>query len=81
LSILTSERVDILLTDVGLPDMSGTMLAEYAVTRAPQLAVVLVTGQAPDHAERGGMRVPILMKPFSLDALLGVIGLVEGAEH
>jgi PAS domain S-box-containing protein len=79
LSILTSERVDILLTDVGLPDMPGTMLAQYASSRAPALTVVFATGQAPDPAESASITAPILMKPFSVDTLLGVIALAEGA--
>jgi PAS domain S-box-containing protein len=81
LSILVSEPVDILLTDVGLPDMSGVALAEYATSRAPALAVVFVTGQAPDPAVRASVNAPLLMKPFSVDALLGVIALLDDRQR
>jgi CheY-like chemotaxis protein len=81
LSLLLSEPVDILLTDIGLPDMSGATLAEYATSRTPALAVIFVTGQAPDPATRAGVTAPMLMKPFSLDALLSAIARVQGATN
>jgi CheY-like chemotaxis protein len=79
LSVLVSEPVDILLTDIGLPDMSGATLAEYATSRTPTLAVIFVTGQALDPATRAGVTAPMLMKPFSLEALLSAIARVQGA--
>jgi CheY-like chemotaxis protein len=79
LSMLVSEPFDILLTDVGLPDMSGVTLAECARSRLSKLEVVFVTGQALDPAVRTAIAAQVLMKPFSLEALVGVLAAVESA--
>jgi len=77
LSILMSERVDILLTDVGLPDMSGVMLAEYATSRDPALTVIFASGEAPSPSTPASLTALTLAKPFSLDALAAAITSVE----
>jgi CheY-like chemotaxis protein len=78
LSILVSEPVDVLLTDVGLPDMSGLTLAEYALSRHPSLKVVFTTGEGIANLPTGkGVRT--LVKPFSFDALLALIASLERA--
>jgi len=77
LSILASEHVDVLLTDVGLPDMSGETLAELAISQKPHLAIIFATGQA------AGIQMPAtttsftLVKPFSFDALAAAVASVE----
>jgi PAS domain S-box-containing protein len=79
LSILVSEHVDILLTDVGLPDMSGASLAEYATSRNGALAVIFATGAAPDPSKPVNLAALTLTKPFSYDALAAAIASVEDA--
>jgi PAS domain S-box-containing protein len=73
LSILTSNPVDILLTDVGLPDMPGTTLASHAKSRFPALDVIFATGEAPgaDLTKLGMART--LVKPFTFDQLAAAI--------
>lgn len=74
LSILTANPVDILLTDVGLPDMPGTALASRAKSRFPALIVIYATGEASgaDPAALGATRT--LIKPFTFDQLAAAIG-------
>ena len=71
--ILQSEaRIDLLVTDVGLPNMNGRQLAEIARTLRPSLKVLFVTGYAESAAVRHGFLEPgvdMLTKPFALDAL------------
>jgi PAS domain S-box-containing protein len=76
LAILISTQIDILLTDVGLPDMSGPMLAEYATSRTPSLSVIFAAGQAPEADPNAGFSALTLLKPFSFDALAAAIGSV-----
>jgi CheY-like chemotaxis protein len=73
LSILTSNPIDILLTDVGLPDMPGTTLASHAKSRFPALDVIFATGEAPgtDLTKLGMART--LVKPFTFDQLAAAI--------
>ncbi|SEM16531.1 signal transduction histidine kinase [Stigmatella aurantiaca] len=66
------ERLDLLITDVGLPGMNGRQLAEIARQRRPGLKVLFATGYAEGAAVRGGFLEPgmeMITKPFSLEAL------------
>ncbi len=73
LAIIQSERrVDLLVSDVGLPGLNGRQLAEIARKHRPQLKVLFITGYAPNAELRGefldaGMQM--LAKPFSIDVL------------
>jgi CheY-like chemotaxis protein len=66
------ERVDLLITDVGLPGLNGRQLAEMARQRRPGLRVLFATGYAERAAVRSGLLeegMDILTKPFAMDAL------------
>jgi PAS domain S-box-containing protein len=73
LPILQSgQRIDLLVTDVGLPKMNGRQLAEMARAARPALKILFVTGYAEKAAVRHGFLEPgmeMLMKPFTLDSL------------
>jgi len=81
LSILTSNPIDILLTDVGLPDMPGTTLASHAKSRFPALDVIYATGEASgiDTAQLGAART--LIKPFTFDQLAAAISSAPSRER
>ena len=73
MAILRSKRrIDLLLTDVGLPMMNGRQLADFARESRPALKVLFVTGYAEKAAVRGGFvatGMDMLTKPFALDVL------------
>jgi CheY-like chemotaxis protein len=81
LAILVSEPVDILLTHIGLPDMSGVLLAEYALSRSPGLSVIFTTGRSDDSSMPAHLSERTLIKPFSIDALLAMIATVARADR
>ena len=63
---------ELLVTDVGLPDLSGRQLAELARAARPKLPVLLITGYAKEAAVRGefvGEGMDMLSKPFALYTL------------
>jgi CheY-like chemotaxis protein len=65
-------RIDLLLSDVGLPVMNGRQLAEFARESRPEIKVLFVTGYAEHAAVRGdflGWGMDMLTKPFALNAL------------
>ena len=65
--------VDLLLTDVGLPKMGGTQLAEAARHLLPALPVLFMTGYAEKTVNRSNLlqvRMDVLTKPFEPAALL-----------
>ena len=74
LRILHSEaRVDLLVTDVGLPGgLNGRQMADAARTTRPDLKVLFITGYAENavigngHLEQG---MHVMTKPFAIDAL------------
>ena len=73
----SGERIDLLVTDVGLPGgMNGRQLADAARVARPGLKVLFITGYAETavmgHGQlEAGMHV--MTKPFALDALAGRI--------
>jgi PAS domain S-box-containing protein len=66
-------RIDLLLTDVGLPGgMNGRQLADAARQRRPDLKVLFITGYAETAAVGNGRMergMEIMTKPFAVDAL------------
>ena len=77
LPLLESDmRVDLLVTDVGLPGMNGRQLAEIARQHRPGLQVLFMTGYAQKAAERQGFLedgMDMVAKPFSIEQLAGKI--------
>ena len=71
--ILDSEqRIDLLISDVGLPGMNGRQLAEIGRQYRPDLKVLFITGYAEHAAVRGGFLDPgmqMITKPFTFDLL------------
>jgi CheY-like chemotaxis protein len=73
LPILSSDvRLDLMITDIGLPGINGRQLADIGRRHRPELKVLFVTGYADQAAMRGGALGPemeIVTKPFALDML------------
>jgi PAS domain S-box-containing protein len=68
----SAERIDLLVSDVGLPGLNGRQLAEIARQFRPDLQVLFMTGYAPDAQVRGdflGSGMDMLTKPFTVDNL------------
>jgi CheY-like chemotaxis protein len=82
LSTLTSPaRIDLLITDVGLPGMNGRELAESARKLRPQLPILFITGYAENAAIREsflGTNMAMITKPFELEQLSAKIGEMLG---
>ena len=73
LPILNSKtRLDLMITDVGLPGLNGRQLADIGRKRRANLKVLFVTGYAARATMRGGFLEPgmeMITKPFNLDDL------------
>ncbi|MCF5026734.1 ATP-binding protein [Pseudomonas lurida] len=73
LPIIESEqRIDLLISDVGLPGMNGRQMAEIGRQIRPELKVLFITGYAEHAAVRGGFLDPgmqLITKPFTFDLL------------
>jgi PAS domain S-box-containing protein len=68
----SSQRIDLLVTDVGLPGMNGRQVAEIGRQHRPELPVLFMTGYAENAAVRSeflASGMEMIAKPFALDAL------------
>ena len=84
LQVLQSDvRIDLLVTDVGLPGMNGRQLADAARVGRPDLKVLFITGYAENAVLSHGHLDPgmhVLTKPFAMEMLASRIkNLITGA--
>ena len=66
-----SERIDLLVTDVGLPGMNGRQVAEAARELRADLKVLFITGYAENAALANGFLAPgmeMMTKPFAVES-------------
>ena len=73
LSILRSKhRIDLLVTDIGLPGLNGRQLAAQGREWRPGLKVLFITGYAENATLAAGFLEPgmeMITKPFAVDEL------------
>jgi signal transduction histidine kinase/CheY-like chemotaxis protein len=69
-------RLDLVITDLGMPVMRGETLAEHLRTERPGLPVLYISG----YTDTGGVE-PFLQKPFAPAQLLGKVATVLGADE
>jgi PAS domain S-box-containing protein len=68
----SSERIDLLVTDIGLPGINGRQVADQARDTRPGLKTLFITGYAESVAMSEGFLQPgmeLVTKPFDLDHL------------
>jgi CheY-like chemotaxis protein len=73
LDILRHERVDLVISDHAMPNMTGAQLAEEIGKGWPGMPVILATGYAEVPPGAGITDLPRLGKPFSQRQLIEAI--------
>ena len=76
------EPVDVVLTDVVMPGMTGHELAQRVATIAPGVPVVFMSGHTEDVVVLDGARereIAFVQKPFTRDTLLGAVAAALAA--
>ncbi len=76
-----AEPIDLVLTDVVMPGMSGRELADQLETLRPGLPVLFVSGHTQEDIVRRGLVEegrPFLAKPFTPDEIAAKVGAVLG---
>ncbi len=63
----SGQKINLMMTDVGLPDMKGDELATKVRALHPSLPILFATGNAENIDVPAGMQV--IGKPFSIDQL------------
>ena len=74
-----AHRLDVLVTDVDMPQLDGISLAEKALHMKPAIAVVLMSGFSDQLDRAGRLRVRKLLsvsKPFTLEQIKQVVRTV-----
>jgi two-component system cell cycle sensor histidine kinase/response regulator CckA len=72
----TIRPIDLLITDIVMPQMNGRRLSEYLLSERPQMAVLLMSGYADDVVNHGGLLDPdiaFLQKPITPLALIKMV--------
>mgnify|MGYP003584644057 CR=1 FL=1 len=68
----SKRRIDLLITDIGLPGLNGRQLADAARQLRPSLKILFMTGYAENAALASGFLEPgmeMITKPFAMEAL------------
>ena len=68
----SEQRIDLLITDVGLPGMNGREVAEIGRRTRPHLKVLFMTGYAEEAVDRAqflAQGMDMIVKPFDLASL------------
>ncbi|HSB80984.1 MAG TPA: response regulator, partial [Candidatus Methylomirabilis sp.] len=76
IDLLARVPVDLVLTDLGMPGVTGWDVARAVRARTPRLPIILLTGwgeQAAVEAGAEGLIDRVLGKPVRMDDLLQVI--------
>lgn len=68
------EVIDLMITDMAMPHMSGAQLAHAVRVLKPDLPIVLATGYA-ERLEGFAAQLPRLPKPFTQLNLVEIIAL------
>lgn len=76
----STQRIDLLISDVGLPGMNGRQMAEIVRQQRPGLKVLFATGYAESFAANDvlGPNMGVITKPFAIDAFANKVGEMLG---
>ena len=71
-----SRPVDLLVTDIVMPEMNGREIASLIARKYPDIRVLLISGYTEEAAQRPGILdpgTPFLEKPFSVDEFMNKV--------
>jgi CheY-like chemotaxis protein len=72
-------RIDLLVTDVMMPEMNGFDLADRLKYAIPNLKILFMSGYVAAADQERGRSINFLGKPFSLQALCATVrSILEG---
>jgi signal transduction histidine kinase len=76
LELIERERVDLVLSDMVMPQLGGALLADRIHARHPGVRCLLMTGY---HADETASQEPVLRKPFTTDELIQTVNAALNA--
>jgi CheY-like chemotaxis protein len=81
LRLLDAANIDVLMTDVNLPDMRGSDIAAQAREQIPSATVIFATGSDAIPTTSSGAKISdaiLLRKPFTVNALNDALRTANG---
>lgn len=72
----SNEAIDVLVTDISLPDVDGVALSGVARDLRPEIGVVYISGKTEGFLSRSNVLLPhtiVLRKPFYFPELLKAV--------
>jgi CheY-like chemotaxis protein len=69
-------KVDVVVSDVVMPQMTGTELVARMQAYRPEVPIILMSGYSADDLRARGLEqapVPLLTKPFTCDELVATV--------
>lgn len=80
LEIMESKRVDIVITDVYMPEMDGIQLSATLLENFPDVAIIMISGYEEFEYARQALRIGVkdyLLKPVDIDELWTLVGEIK----
>ena len=77
LVILSNTDLDVLLTDVSLPGMSGIELARGALRNRPALKIIFASGHGDALTRHLGFAAASLQKPYEFEQLESILKAIR----
>ncbi len=83
--ILATQRVDLLVTDFRMPNMSGPELLAWCREHEIEIPVIFVSGNADlmpaEQVALGDCCATLMFKPVNMDVLRAAIGAADSRNH
>jgi PAS domain S-box-containing protein len=80
LQMLETRDIDVVFSDIVMPEMSGLDLARLLAERRPELPVVLATGYSEEIVSGNAGAFDVLSKPYGADSLGGALARALAGE-
>ncbi|SHM74493.1 response regulator transcription factor [Gracilibacillus kekensis] len=80
LEIMETEPVDIVITDVYMPEMDGIQLSKAIIEHFPDVTIIMISGYEEFEYARQALRIGVedyLLKPVDIDELWALVGKVK----
>ncbi|MHB1204560.1 MAG: response regulator, partial [Rhodospirillaceae bacterium] len=79
----TSQQIDLLITDIGLPGLNGRQVADAARITRPKLPILFMTGYAESASSENFLDegMEMVTKPVSMDVLTSRIRVIMAAQQ
>lgn len=80
LECMAHQSIDLLMTDISMPEMDGISLALKARALCPSIHIVIISGYADFEYAKGGIQASVddyILKPVSITSINSILDIVK----